>query len=241
MYRERRRNAVRGAYTGAQSDREGKFKIADGGTLFLDEIGDMEQRLQAKLLRVLQEEVIEPVGSNRRIPVDVRVVSSTNRDLEAAIQAGEFREDLFYRLNVFRIALPPLRDRREDIPALAATFLRQFGLELSRGELALTEDGAKALKGYAWHGNVRELRNIMERASVLTEGTEVGESLIRTLLPETSEPTEQTLDLSAAVAEAERRVILRALAIVGDNKTKAADLLGIGERTLWTKLKKHGI
>jgi two-component system response regulator AtoC len=201
----------------------------------------MEQRLQAKLLRVLQEGVIEPIGSNRRIPVDVRVVSSTNRDLEAAIQQGEFREDLFYRLNVFRLELPPLRDRIEDIPALAANFLRQFGLELSRGELALTESGVKTLMGYDWRGNVRELRNIMERASVLTEGTNVEESLIRTLLPETSESAEQTLDLSAAVADTERRVILRALAVAGDNKTKAAELLGIGERTLWTKLKKHDI
>ena len=232
---------VRGAFSGAHADRAGKFQVADGGTLFLDEIGDMEQRLQAKLLRVLQEGVIEPIGSNRRIPVDVRVVSSTHRDLERAIQEGEFREDLFYRLNVFRIELPPLRDRRQDIPALAAKFLRQFGLEMSRGELVLSEGGANALKGYAWHGNVRELRNIIERASVLTEGPEVDEMLIRTLLPETSEPTEQTLDLAAAVADTERRVILRALAVVGDNKAKAADLLGIGERTLWTKLKKHDL
>jgi len=232
---------VRGAFSGAQSDREGKFGAADGGTLFLDEIGDMDQRLQAKLLRALEEGVIEPVGSNRRVRVDVRIVSSTNRDLEAAIREGRFREDLFYRLNVFRIQLPPLREREEDVPALAASFLRDFGRELGKGPLGLDPEATAVLKSYAWPGNVRELRNLMERAAVLVGASEVGADLARTLLPPAAETGGESLDLAAAVDEAERKTILRALATTNDDKPAAASLLGIGERTLWTKLKKHGL
>ncbi len=231
---------VRGAFSGAQADREGKFGAADGGTLFLDEVGDMDPRLQAKLLRALQEGVIEPVGSNRRLRVDVRIVSSTNRDLDAAIRDGSFREDLFYRLNVFRIQLPPLRERAEDVPVLAASFLREFGEELGKGPLALSASAAGHLRGYAWPGNVRELRNLMERVAVLSSGTEVAEELIATLLPQASE-TAASFDLGAAVAEAERKAILRALAATDDHKPAAAALLGIGERTLWSKLKRHGL
>jgi two-component system response regulator AtoC len=232
---------VRGAFSGAESDREGKFGAADGGTLFLDEIGDMDQRLQAKLLRALQESVIEPVGGNRRVRVDVRIISSTNRDLETSIREGGFREDLFYRLNVFRLHLPPLRERTKDIPVLAASFLRDFGRELGKGPLGLSDGATTALKRYGWPGNVRELRNLMERAAVLVAGSEVGEDLVRTLLPPTTEEGGETLELAAAVAEAERKTILRALAATDDNKAEAASLLGIGERTLWTKLKKHGL
>jgi|GEM_PF-6610 len=236
---------VRGAFTGATADREGKFAAADGGTLFLDEIGDMDLRLQAKLLRALQEGVVEPVGSNRRVRVDVRVVSSTNRDLEAAIKSGAFREDLYYRLNVLRIELPPLRERASDVPALAASFLAEFGRELGKGALALEPAAADALRAHRWPGNVRELRNLMERAAVLAERGALGEALVRELLPRPSgaaseaEPT--TLELDAVVSETERRAILRALAAAHDNKLEAARLLGIGERTLWTKLKKYGL
>ncbi len=236
---------VRGAFTGAHTDREGKFAAADGGTLFLDEIGDMDLRLQAKLLRALQEGVIEPVGGNRRLRVDVRIVSSTNRNLEAAIASGGFREDLYYRLNVLRIELPPLRERAEDVPALAASFLAEFGRELGKGALALTPSAQAILRGYRWPGNVRELRNAMERAAVLTLGSEVDEALARELLPRSAEPAAGaealTLDLDAAVSEVERKTILRALSVASDNKVEAAHLLGIGERTLWTKLKKYGL
>jgi two-component system response regulator AtoC len=232
---------VRGAFTGAEAEREGRFKAADGGTLFLDEIGDMDPRLQAKLLRALQEGVIEPVGTNRRIRVDVRVVSSTNRDLEAAIRDGRFREDLYYRLNVFRLHLPPLRERLGDVPALAASFLRAFSAELGRGPLALTEGAAAALVRYRWPGNVRELRNVIERAAVLASGPEVDEGLVQTLLPAAVDAGAESLDLEKAVDEAERRAILRALAAAGDRKAEAAALLGIGERTLWTKMKKYGL
>ncbi len=232
---------VRGAFSGAHGDREGRFGAADGGTLFLDEIGDMDQRLQAKLLRALQEGVIEPVGSNRRVRVDVRIVSSTNRILEDAIREGGFREDLFYRLNVFRIELPPLRERSGDVPALAESFLREFGRELGKGSLGLDGAAADRLQGYAWPGNVRELRNLMERAAVLCSGDTVDGALVASLLPGDEGADVEALDLGDAVAEAERKTILRALAAAGDNKARAASLLGIGERTLWTKLKKHGL
>jgi two-component system response regulator AtoC len=236
---------VRGAFTGASADREGKFAAADGGTLFLDEIGDMDLRLQAKLLRALQEGVIEPVGSNRRIRVDVRIVSSTNRKLEEAIASGTFREDLYYRLNVLRIELPPLRERAEDVPGLAASFLAEFGRELGKGAIELSDEASEQLRAYRWPGNVRELRNAMERAAVLARGSELDARLARELLPRGAASEEgavpATLDLDAAVSEVERKAILRALAAAGDHKVEAARLLGIGERTLWTKLKKYGL
>jgi two-component system response regulator AtoC len=236
---------VRGAFTGATADREGKLAAADGGTLFLDEIGDMDLRLQAKLLRALQEGVIEPVGSNRRQRVDVRIVSSTNRELEDAIARGAFREDLFYRLNVLRIELPPLRERAEDVPALAAAFLLEFSRELGKRAIAIDDDATALLRAYRWPGNVRELRNAMERAVVLARGDRVDAALVRELLPGAAAreeaPVPTTLALDAAVSEAERKAILRALAAADDNKAEAARLLGIGERTLWTKLKQHGL
>ena len=232
---------VRGAFSGAHADRTGKFKMADEGTLFLDEIGDMDYPLQAKLLRVLEEGIIEPIGSNRRVSVDVRIVSSTNRDLRTFIRDGKFREDLYYRLNVFHLHLPPLRDRVEDVPALASVFLGQFARELGKPALTLSADAAPVLQGYAWPGNVRELRNLMERAAVLSTSAEVGRRLVRSLLPEDLEPPSGDLNLDHAVAETERKLILRALRQSNDSKVVAAGLLGIAERTLWTKLKKYGL
>jgi two-component system response regulator AtoC len=236
---------VRGAFTGASADREGKLAAADGGTLFLDEIGDMDLRLQAKLLRALQEGVIEPVGSNRRVRVDVRIVSSTNCKLEEAIARGAFREDLFYRLNVLRIELPALRERADDVPALAAAFLAEFGRELGKGALTISTEASAALRAYRWPGNVRELRNAMERAAVLASGSELDAALARELLPRGAQREESaapaTLDLESVLSEVERKTILRALASVEDNKVEAARLLGIGERTLWTKLRKYGL
>ncbi len=235
---------TRGAFTGAQAARVGKFEIADGGTLFLDEIGDMPYPLQAKLLRVLQEGIIEPVGSNRRVPVDVRVLSSTNRDLTTGMQAGTFREDLYYRLNVFHVEVPALRDRREDVRPLFESFLRRFASELGRPELRLAPDAVTALEGYVWPGNVRELQNLVERAVVLNAGQVVDGPFVRSLLPPTAAPPddEPTIDeggLEGAVAQLERKLILRALAENGDNKAEAARRLGVSERTLWYKLKKY--
>jgi two-component system response regulator AtoC len=237
---------VRGAFTGAHMERTGKFELADGGTLFLDEIGDMAYPLQAKLLRVLQEGVVERIGSNRPVKVDVRVLSSTNRDLAASMAAGTFREDLYYRLNVFRIHLPPLRERREDIRHLTASFLSTFGEELGKGSLPPTPEARALLEQYNWPGNVRELRNLMERAAVLCNGTQIDAELVHLLLPavRTTLPSETVVDnlqLDAAVEEVERKLILRALGAASDNKAEAARLLGISERTLWYKLKRYGL
>jgi two-component system response regulator AtoC len=239
---------VRGAFTGAQAERTGKFELAEGGTLFLDEIGDMAYPLQAKLLRVLQEGVIERIGSNKSITVDARVVSSTNRDLAEGLRAGTFREDLYYRLNVFQIHLPPLRDRRGDLEPLAAFFLSKFGEELGKGTLSLAADAVALLAEYNWPGNVRELRNLMERAAVLCNGAVVDTTLVRFLLPQkdaapvpSAEPSSQDLRLESAVEDVERKLILRALSAAHDNKAEAARLLGISERTLWYKLKRYGL
>jgi two-component system, NtrC family, response regulator AtoC len=233
---------VRGAFTGAHAERIGKFQAADEGTLFLDEIGDLHYPLQAKLLRFLQEGVVEPVGANRRVSVDVRIVSSTNRDLPQAIREGKFREDLFYRLNVFEVRLPPLRERREDIPALANAFLAKFSKELGKPVPRLSSETAQSLGNYAWPGNVRELRNLMERTAVLSPPGEVPSSLVRSLLPEqaTLSPVVD-LNLDRAIAEVERKLILHALAEADGNKIAAAGLLGIAERTLWTKLKRYAL
>ena len=234
---------ARGAFTGAAGERAGKFEVADGGTLFLDEIGDMPLALQAKLLRVLQEGIVEPVGSNRRIEVDVRVVSSTNRNLEQAMAEQRFREDLFYRLNVFRIELPPLRERREDIGLLARAFLAEFAREIGRRPAELSPEAIRLLESHRWPGNVRELRNLMERAAVLADEPTIGAAFFGGLAPNVPpavEP-ESMLLLEPAVEDFERRLILRALAATADNKAQAARVLGVSERTLWNKLKKHGL
>ena len=237
---------VRGAFTGAQMERTGKFELADGGTLFLDEIGDMAYPLQAKLLRVLQEGVIERIGSNKPVKIDVRVVSSTNRDLAAGLAAGTFREDLYYRLNVFHIHLPPLRERRADIRHLATFFLNTFGEEMGKGVLPLAAEACALLEQYDWPGNVRELRNLMERAAVLCNGPHVDVELVHGLLPavrpaQSTEAAVDSLQLEAAVEEVERKLILRALGAANDNKAEAARLLGISERTLWYKLKRYSL
>ncbi len=244
---------VRGAFTGAQMERTGKFELADGGTLFLDEIGDMAYPLQAKLLRVVQEGVVERIGSNKPVKVDVRVLSSTNRDLAAAIREGRFREDLYYRLNVFHIHLPPLRERQEDITPLAEFFAGEFGREMGKGLLTLTPDAAAVLQSYQWPGNVRELRNLMERAAVLGTDPQIDGRMVRLLLPpaqvqamaadgaDAAVAAPDSLQLEPAVEELERKLILRALGVANDNKAEAARLLGVSERTLWYKLKRYAL
>ena len=236
---------TRGAFTGAQADRTGKFELADGGTLFLDEIGDMAYPLQAKLLRVLQEGVIERIGSNKQITLDVRVLSSTHRDLTAGIRAGTFREDLYYRLNVFHLHLPPLRERQADVGHLAGFFLTRFCQELGKPAPALGPAACQLLEQHAWPGNVRELQNLMERAAVLATGPEIEPSFFRLLLPQPSngngDSAGDTLALEPAVEQVERKLILRALSAANDNKAQAARLLGVSERTLWYKLKRYGL
>jgi two-component system response regulator AtoC len=232
---------TRGAFTGAQDSRMGKFELADGGTLYLDEIGDMAISLQAKLLRVLEEGVIERIGANKRIPVDVRIVSSTHRDLPASIVAGHFREDLYYRLNVLHIALPALRERREDVRHLAAAFIRRFAAELGKQPATLTAEALRVLERHAWPGNVRELQNLMERAVVLSDGPTIAASAFSGLeaAPDEPETRRDDLALEPAVEEFERKLVLRALAAANDNKAQAARLLGVSERTLWYKLKRY--
>jgi DNA-binding NtrC family response regulator len=238
---------VRGAFTGAQAAREGKFELADGGTLFLDEIGDMPPPLQAKLLRVLQDGVFERVGSNRQIRVDARVVSSTNRALDAAVANGSFREDLYYRLNVFRLHVPPLRDRREDVGPLAQGFVARYARDFGKGELRLTAGAIARLECHQWPGNVRELENLMERVAVLAPGgaPDVDERTIEDLLPAARALEAPAGEVGGRLAPAldalERTLIERALQQAGDDKPEAARQLGVSERTLWYKLKKHGL
>lgn len=237
---------VRGAFTGAHKDRVGKFELAQGGTLFLDEITEMPFPLQAKLLRVLQEKTVERLGSNRAIELDIRIIAATNRDPQEAVAEKKLREDLYYRLNVFTIELPPLRERREDVPLLARHFLEQHAAEFGYPCPDLSPEALAWLQNYAWPGNVRELENMMERALVLTRGqTPVTLAQLpvtgAAAAPPDPDPEDDDLTLAPQVAALEQRLIRRALERSGDNKAEAARLLGISERTLWYKLKKYGL
>lgn len=230
----------KGAFTGADHLSQGKFELADQGTILLDEIGDMPLDLQVKLLRVLQEQEIERIGGKRPIKIDVRVVCATIKDLEREVEEGRFRQDLFYRLQVIPLKIPPLRERKDDIPELTAHFLRQFGEK--RGlEFGLSEDAAQALVSYAYPGNVRELRNILERASVLAPAPQLQ---LWDFPPEicndkTEAPASEETALAAAVASAEQNCIRRALKATGGNKTEAAEILGISRKNLWEKMKLY--
>ncbi len=241
---------VRGAFTGAVASRVGRFKAASGGTIFLDEIGDMSPSLQVKLLRVLQEREVTPVGSDRALKVDVRVIAATNRDLQIEVESGRFREDLFYRLNVIPIHLPPLRDRREDIPLLLRYFLARFNTEKKMKVSDFSEETKRFLLHYPWPGNVRELENLVERLVVLKgDGRIEVDDLPEKFrppksgeveLPELDVP-EDGLDLKRTIEEFEDRIILSVLERTNWNKNKAAALLGIKRTTLLEKLKKRGL
>ncbi len=241
---------AKGAFTGALRDRVGKCELSSGGTIFLDEITEMPLALQAKLLRVLQEGIIERLGSNASIPVDLRVVAATNRDPQAAVDEGLLRRDLYFRLNVVRIDVPLLRDRHGDIPLLAAHFLQKYARELGRPAPRLSEAALAQLERYAWPGNVRELENLMERAVVLCRGAEVtlqhlpGEIAgTRAAAPvaEVEEAITAPADLSlkSHVEALESRLIRAALERSGNNKAAAARWLDISERALWYKLKRY--
>jgi DNA-binding NtrC family response regulator len=227
----------RGAFTGADRRREGRFVAADRGTLFLDEIGDLPLEAQVKLLRVLQEGTFEPLGSNRTQRVDVRVVSATNRDLRALCRQGRFREDLFYRLRVFEVLVPPLRERIGDLPMLVDHILRRFGRP-GEAHPVVSQAAWEALRRYAFPGNVRELENIIHHAITLARGSL--EIMPAHLPPEIQEPrpreTTPTPSLSQAVEEFERAYIQRALALAGGEKKKAAQILGISRQCLYQKL-----
>jgi len=222
----------KGAFTGATEARRGRFELADGGTLFLDEVGELAPGLQSKLLRVLEERRFERVGGSREISVDVRLVAATNRDLAAEMAAGRFRTDLYHRLAVFPLRLPPLRERKGDILPLAEHLLARIGEDLGRRGLSLSAEARAALLGRDWPGNVRELRNVLERAAILSDGTELSaEHLAAPGAP----PATSTL------REAERAAIAAALAATGGHRKQAAERLGIGERTLYDKIKEYGL
>ncbi len=223
----------KGAFTGAQYRKKGKFEVAEGGTVFLDEIGDISLKTQTDLLRVLQEKEITRVGSNRPMRVDFRCVAATHRNLEALIEEGRFRPDLFYRLNVFRMEIPPLRERRDDIPLLADAFVRRFSLAMGKHIARVTPAAMNLLVQHNWPGNVRELENAVERAMVVASEPELREGdFTLTLRP--AEPAGRTLE------EVERVHILRVLEECGGNKTRAAAALDIDRVTLHNKLKKYG-
>lgn len=217
----------RGAFTGAVQRRIGRFELARGGTLFLDEIGELPIEAQAKLLRVVQEREIERLGGTRPIPIDVRIVAATNRDLAAEVRAQKFRPDLYFRLNVFPIAIPPLRDRRDDIPAISAAFLRG---------LAIDDDAMAYLKAYDWPGNVRELHNVLERAAIGARGR-----IALTDLPELSPAVPEARSLKDRVNAYERGLVVEAMREAGGNQSEAARLLGTTRTALQYKLKILGV
>jgi Response regulator containing CheY-like receiver, AAA-type ATPase, and DNA-binding domains len=244
---------AKGAFTGALSERIGKCELSSGGTIFLDEITEMPLSLQAKLLRVLQEGVIERLGANASIAVDLRVIAATNRDPQEAIDAGQLRRDLYFRLNVVRVDVPLLHDRLGDVPLLAEHFLHQYALELGRRTPRLSASAMKQLEHYAWPGNVRELENLMERAVVLCRGEEIlPEHLPAEIAPvadkvapmSSQEPLPESgasLSLKTHVESLERQLIEAALKRSDNNKAGAARLLEVSERALWYKVKRYGM
>jgi two-component system response regulator AtoC len=242
----------KGAFTGAHRDRMGKFELSSGGTIFLDEVTEMPLALQAKLLRVLQEEMVERLGAQRAVRVDLRIVAATNRDPQLAVDDGAMRQDLFFRLNVVRVDVPPLRERHEDIQLLASHFLQKYSSELGRPVPNLAEAVMQSLLTYSWPGNVRELENLMERASVLCRGTTVDLQLLppdmtaTTVIPSSAPSASgavesESLVLESQVSALEKRLITAALERSDDNKSAASRLLGVSERTLWYKIKKYGL
>jgi DNA-binding NtrC family response regulator len=244
---------VKGAFTGANRAKDGLLASADGGTVFLDEIGELPLDLQAKLLRALQEKEIRPVGATHRVPIHVRILAATNRDLAAMVEQGRFRKDLYYRLNVVSLRIPPLRDRREDIPLLVAHFLER--MKKNGGQTrVLSDDALRTMTEYAWPGNVRELENSVERACALSSGPILHMGDLPTQLqdfhlhayrvvppPATDMPREERHSAVTPLAELERQAILDTLRQLKGDKLTAAKLLGIGKTTLYRKLKEYGI
>lgn len=243
----------KGAFTGAFISRPGRFELSDKGTIFLDEIGDMDPSLQVKILRVLQEKLFERIGGVRTINVDVRIISATNRNLETAVAEGSFRQDLFYRLNVIPITVPPLRDRLEDIPELCEFFLEKYSKKLQKNPLTISESVMDYLKRYHWYGNVRELENLIERLYVLKKDEVVsvydlpekirqrGLPIMPRLLDDDSNPFINGINLNQEIENYERMLILHALELHNGVKAKAARYLNINRTTLIEKLKRFSI
>ena len=240
---------VEGAFTGAlKKGKSGKFELANGGTIFLDEIGDMPVEMQTKLLRVLQDGVINRIGSEKAIMVDVRIISATNKDLKLLMKEGKFREDLYYRLNVVHIYLPPLRERKEDIPDLVKTFVEEFSRKNAKGHIEITPEVMKILTNYRWNGNIRELRNTIERLVILSSDGKIGVNLLQDEIvnyindnQDFEEENANDFDLQKNVANMEKNMIRNAMKEVGGNKAKAAELLNIKRSTLYYKLNQYNM
>lgn len=239
----------RGAFTGAGERRLGKFELAAGGTAFLDEIGELPLTVQGKLLRAIEEKAVDRIGGKSPVPVDVRVVAATNKDLRAAVDDGEFRGDLFFRLAVFPIEIPPLRDRGDDVVLLARHFAAQLGRELRGREASLSESSTVAIRAHKWPGNVRELENSIERACILSDGSELEPRDLGLATEARSDTAALGLNLSGTLGEAtervvrlvERQKIVEALKVYDGNKTRAAEALGVSYKTLLTKIKEYNL
>jgi len=235
----------KGAFTDAKKQRRGRFEAANGGTIFLDEIGEMTPNLQVKLLRVLQERELERLGGSETIPLDIRLVAATNRDLEAMIKDGDFREDLYYRINVITLTLPPLRDRRGDIPLLAEHFLATFNQKNKKSFRGFSPEAIELLSAHGWPGNVRELENVVERAVVLGRGELVLREHLPAAIAAHEAPREdlvaRVLETGISLDDLERELIVKALAQTGSNVSKAARLLGLTRRMLQYRMEKYGL
>ena len=235
----------KGAFTGASARKIGMFELASGGTLFLDEIGDMPLSLQVKILRVLQEKKMTRLGGTETIPINARIVAATNKNLEEMVKDGSFREDLFYRLNVVRIEIPPLRERREDIPLLAAYIIKKLSRDMSSRITGFTPEAVEMLKNHNFYGNVRELENIIERAMIFSdsETIDVKDLDLRSSVSRDMEKKEdlRTLSDAKSLRDLERDAIVAALHRWEGNRTKASEELGISRRTLISKIKEYGI
>lgn len=230
---------VKGAFTGAIADKKGRFEMADGGTIFLDEIGEIDANTQIKLLRVLQEHEFEKVGGEKTIKTDVRVIAATNRNLEDEIKAGRFREDLYYRLNVVRLDVPPLRERKEDIYLLITEFLNQFNQENGKHIEGFSNEARNKIVNYDWPGNIRELRNCVESAVVMCRGKVIEASDLPLNIQQASSDSSVEIPIGSTMEDAEKAMILATIAHCNGNRTKAAEVLGIGRKTLLRKLQDY--
>ena len=230
---------VKGAFTGAVSDKKGRFELADGGTIFLDEIGEIDQSTQIKLLRVLQEREFEKVGGEKTIKTDVRVIAATNRNLEEEIKKGTFREDLYYRLNVVSLNVPPLRERKEDIFLLAASFLKQFCSENNKKIEGFSNEASTAIAAYDWPGNIRELRNCVESAVVMCRTDQIELSDLPPAVSRAKGGNSIEIELGTTMDEAEKKIILSTVAYCKGNKSRAADVLGLGRKTIIRKMQEY--
>ncbi len=230
----------KGSFTGAVSRKRGRFELAHGGTIFLDEIGEINQSVQIKILRVLQEKMFERVGGEQTMEVDVRVITATNRDLEKEIAEGRFREDLFYRLNVVRIHVPPLRERKDDLPLMISAFVKEFARENGKVIESIEPKARQALYAYDWPGNVRQLRNCIESSVVMATGTVITLDELPPSIRDMDEVPAISIPVGSTMADAEREVILQTLAAQNGNKSRTAEVLGIGRKTLHRKLDEYG-